>query len=43
MSSKTQFKRLPTNVIPINYAIKLQPNFDDFSFLGSLKIDVEVF
>jgi aminopeptidase 2 len=42
MSAKVEFKRLPLNVLPVNYALTLKPNFGDFTFDGSVIIDLEV-
>jgi aminopeptidase N len=37
-----EFKRLPTNVVPINYAITLKPNLKSFTFSGTETISVKV-
>ena len=37
-----EFSRLPTDVIPRNYHVHLTPSFENFKFVGDLKIDVEV-
>lgn len=42
MSTKVEFKRLPLNVLPVNYAVTLKPNFNDFTFDGNIVIDLEV-
>ena len=42
MSDKVEFKRLPLNVLPVNYAVTLKPNFNDFTFDGNVVIDLEV-
>ncbi|GJQ73763.1 hypothetical protein Trydic_g18704 [Trypoxylus dichotomus] len=34
--------RLPTDTIPLSYDIILEPNFDDFSFLGNVTITILV-
>ncbi|KAI4459114.1 protease m1 zinc metalloprotease [Holotrichia oblita] len=34
--------RLPTNTKPINYLITLEPEFEDFTFIGNVVIVVEV-
>ena len=41
-STKKSFERLPTNVVPRNYALTLQPNLTEFSFTGKEVIEVEV-
>lgn len=41
-SSKKSFEQLPTNVVPKNYALTLQPNLTEFSFSGKEVIEVEV-
>ncbi|EZF25689.1 hypothetical protein H112_02004 [Trichophyton rubrum D6] len=33
---------LPDNVKPLHYDLTLEPNFEDFSFQGSVQIDLEV-
>jgi aminopeptidase 2 len=42
MTSDSNFTRLPTSVRPINYELELQPNFDDYTFIGSVVIDINV-
>jgi hypothetical protein len=42
MSTKTEFSRLPLNVLPVNYAVTLKPNLTNFTFDGEITIDVEV-
>ena len=42
MSSKVEFKRLPVNVIPGNYALSIKPDLNEFKFDGQVVIDVEV-
>lgn len=42
MSEKKTFERLPTDVIPRNYAVELQPDLKKFIFTGKLAITVEV-
>jgi aminopeptidase 2 len=42
MSEKVEFKRLPLNVLPVNYAVSLKPNFNDFTFDGHVIIDLDV-
>ncbi|KAI9894381.1 MAG: Aminopeptidase 2 mitochondrial [Vezdaea aestivalis] len=33
---------LPANVRPLNYDLKLEPNFDDFTYKGEVVIDLDV-
>ena len=40
--SKADFKRLPSNVIPINYGITLKPNLKSFTFSGIQSVKVKV-
>ena len=40
--SSTQFTRLPSNVVPVNYALELTPNIKEFKFDGRVAIDVQV-
>ena len=42
MPEKKAFSRLPTNVVPSNYQVKLTPDLKSFKFSGSEIIDVEV-
>nr|APA21554.1 puromycin-sensitive aminopeptidase [Haliotis discus hannai] len=42
MPEKREFKRLPTDVVPSNYNIRLKPDLDAFVFQGQEEIDVEV-
>ena len=42
MSQKKEFQRLPGTVIPSNYALKLKPDLNAFTFEGSEEISVEV-
>lgn len=42
MSEKKQFQRLPKDVVPSNYKIRLQPDLSAFTFAGSEEITVEV-
>ena len=42
MSEKKPFVRLPTKVVPRNYALELQPDLQKFTFSGKLDITVEV-
>ena len=37
-----EFKRLPQNVKPTNYALTLKPNFKNFTFIGNESITVQV-
>ena len=41
-STMKSFERLPTNVVPRNYGLTLQPNLTEFSFTGKEVIEVEV-
>ena len=41
-ATKKPFERLPTNVLPKNYNLTLQPNLTEFTFTGKEVIDVEV-
>lgn len=42
MPAKKDFERLPTNIQPINYCLRLKPNLKSFTFEGTETIDVEV-
>nr|AJD23199.1 aminopeptidase 2 [Onygena corvina] len=33
---------LPTNVKPLHYDLTLEPNFEDFSFKGSVQVDIDI-
>ena len=39
---KKSFTRLPTNVVPRNYALELKPDLEKFTFDGKLDITIEV-
>ena len=39
---KVDFKRLPSNVIPINYDIAIKPNLKNFTFSGNESVKVKV-
>ena len=41
-TAKKPFQRLPINVLPVNYDVKLTPDLSKFSFDGSVNIDVHV-
>ena len=40
--AKKPFERLPANVIPVNYALQLTPDLQQFTFTGTVTIDVQV-
>jgi aminopeptidase N len=40
--NKIEFKRLPTNVQPLNYSLTLEPNLETFIFEGEAKIDIKI-
>jgi hypothetical protein len=42
MKMVSEFERLSTRVVPVNYALTLKPNLDSFRFDGELVVDVEV-
>lgn len=42
MSSKTEFQRLPLNVLPTNYAVTLRPDLTNFTFDGQVVVDVDI-
>lgn len=42
VNEKKPFCRLPKDVTPRNYDLKLKPNLTSFTFEGSLVIDVQV-
>lgn len=42
MVSCTEFNRLPTNVVPVNYNLELQPDIKNFTFNGKVVIDLNV-
>ena len=37
-----QFERLPTDVLPVNYKVELQPDLNVFTFKGKLEITAKV-
>ncbi|XP_013422080.1 puromycin-sensitive aminopeptidase-like [Lingula anatina] len=39
---KKAFERLPTNVKPVNYDLRLQPNLEAFTFTGTEDISLEI-
>ena len=41
-TDKIPFERLPSNVVPQNYQLTLQPNLTEFTFNGKEVIQVEV-
>lgn len=42
MPEKKEFQRLPLDVKPTNYSLRMHPNLKAFTFEGTEKIDVEV-
>lgn len=42
MPEKKPFSRLPTEVAPVNYALRLKPNLEAFTFEGYQEIGIEV-
>ena len=40
--AKKPFERLPANVIPVNYALHVTPDLQQFTFTGTVSIDVQV-
>jgi len=42
MPEKKPFERLPKDVVPINYAIRLQPYLEKFTFDGVEDISIQV-
>lgn len=39
---KSEFKRLPTNVLPTHYHLELQPNLESFVFDGKTSVEIKV-
>ncbi|RNA29937.1 puromycin-sensitive aminopeptidase [Brachionus plicatilis] len=37
-----QFGRLKKNILPINYNLSILPNFDNFKFTGTVKIEINI-
>ena len=37
-----QFERLPTDVLPVNYKMEIQPDLSTFTFKGKLEITAKV-
>lgn len=42
MPERRPFVRLPTEVYPVNYGLRLKPDLIDFTFEGKLEAAVEV-
>ena len=42
MPEKKPFERLPKDVVPTNYNIRLKPNLKTFTFDGYEQIDIQV-
>lgn len=42
MPEKKKFERLPKDVVPSNYNIRIQPDLTAFTFAGSEEITVQV-
>ena len=42
MSEKKPFERLPKDVIPTNYKLRLQPDLEKYTFSGNVVITVQV-
>lgn len=42
MPESKKFERLPKDIVPTNYKLRLQPDLTAFTFAGSEEIDVEV-
>ena len=38
----SQYSRLPTHVLPCSYKLRLEPNFESFTFNGQVDILIEV-
>ena len=39
---KKSFSRLPTNVVPVNYDLKLTPYLETFKFDGDVNVELQV-
>ena len=40
--TEKQFERLPSDVLPVNYKVELQPDLNAFTFKGKLEITAKV-
>lgn len=40
--ASTTFQRLPKNMIPVNYVIKLKPDLQALTFDGEEEVELEV-
>ena len=41
-TQKPPFQRLPTDVVPVNYTLILEPNLTEFTFKGNVVIDTKL-
>ena len=40
--TEKQFERLPSDVLPVNYKVEIQPDLNAFTFKGKLEITAKV-